>query len=70
MAERRKIFKIVLLGDDTVGKTALRHGYLGGKIFPMENKMKIHYTIKYGLDDKKTGRGKEYTMLGSVVEEL
>lgn len=29
MAVRRKIFKIVLLGDGAVGKTALRHRYLG-----------------------------------------
>lgn len=29
LAERRKIFKIVLLGDGAVGKTALRHRYLG-----------------------------------------
>ncbi|MHA2249554.1 MAG: GTP-binding protein [Candidatus Kariarchaeaceae archaeon] len=29
MAERRKIFKIVVLGDGAVGKTALRHRYLG-----------------------------------------
>ncbi|MHA2502337.1 MAG: GTP-binding protein [Candidatus Kariarchaeaceae archaeon] len=29
MTERRKIFKIVLLGDGAVGKTALRHRYLG-----------------------------------------
>ncbi len=29
MSERRKIFKIVVLGDGAVGKTALRHQYLG-----------------------------------------
>jgi len=29
MAERRKIFKVVVLGDGAVGKTALRHRYLG-----------------------------------------
>lgn len=29
MSNRRKIFKIVLLGDGAVGKTALRHRYLG-----------------------------------------
>ncbi|OLS23071.1 MAG: GTPase KRas precursor [Candidatus Heimdallarchaeota archaeon LC_2] len=29
MAERRKIYKVVVLGDGAVGKTALRHRYLG-----------------------------------------
>lgn len=29
MSSRRKIYKIVLLGDGAVGKTALRHRYLG-----------------------------------------
>jgi small GTP-binding protein len=29
LAERRKIYKVVVLGDGAVGKTALRHRYLG-----------------------------------------
>ena len=29
MAEHKRIYKIVLLGDGAVGKTALRHRYLG-----------------------------------------